>query len=694
MGLLSLGTPLPWKEVQKHADHVRQHGIQQFLHIWKNTKDKRGNSLLWGDEVEYMVVSYDDENKSALLSLRQAEILMALEENETRQRKIEDELGIGSGQRIPTFHPEYGRYMLEATPGHPYTASLENLLNVEPNMNRRREIAKQHMLPHEFPITLTSFPRLGAPGQFTDPYYPPTGNASRSLFLPDELINPHARFPTLTANIRERRGSKVAMNVPIFKDKNTPTPFIDPTIPYDRNLYPEDANARDGAAMPDHIYMDSMGFGMGCCCLQITFQATDIDEARRLYDQLAPLGPIFLALTAASPAWRGYLSDQDCRWNVIAGSVDDRTEEERGLKPLKHQRFVIPKSRYDSIDYYISQSPECRPEYNDIELVKDDKIKTTLTDAGVDEKLANHYAHLFIRDPIVVFSELIDQDDTTSSDHFENIQSTNWQTMRFKPPPPGTDIGWRVEFRSMEIQITDFENAAFAIFIVLLTRAILSFKLNFYVPISKVDRNMQVAHRRDAVIDEKFYFRKDIFAPVCHSHDAQSTGSETASEDASASLYSSDANGSTDSVVSPPVKPVEDEYDLFTIDEIINGRKRKTTTNGSNSDVEDEMDEFPGLVKLVQSYLDSMSVDVETRCTLNLYMDLISKRASGELYTAARWIREFIRGHPKYQFDSVVGSEVNYDLVKTVGQLTVGNEWDGAGEKLLGGMSGNRYRSS
>ena len=37
-------------------------------------------------------------------------------------------------------------------------------------------------------------------------------------------------------------------------------------------------------------------------------------------------------MTAASPMWRGYLADVDCRWNVIAGSVDDRTEEERGLK--------------------------------------------------------------------------------------------------------------------------------------------------------------------------------------------------------------------------------------------------------------------------------------------------------------------------------------------------------------------------
>ena len=34
--------------------------------------------------------------------------------------------------------------------------------------------------------------------------------------------------------------------------------------------------------------------------------------------------------------------------------------------------------------------------------------------------------------------------------------------------------------------MTDFENAAFAVFIVLLSRAILFFNLNFYTPISKV----------------------------------------------------------------------------------------------------------------------------------------------------------------------------------------------------------------
>lgn len=59
----------------------------------------------------------------------------------------------------------------------------------------RRRLAKSRMHSNEVPLTLTSFPRLGGPGVFTDPYYPPGGGAARSLFLPDEITNPHVRFP-------------------------------------------------------------------------------------------------------------------------------------------------------------------------------------------------------------------------------------------------------------------------------------------------------------------------------------------------------------------------------------------------------------------------------------------------------------------------------------------------------------------
>lgn len=72
----------------------------------------------------------------------------------------------------------------------------------------------------------------------------------------------------------------------------------------------------------------------------------------------------------------------------------------------------------------------------------------------------------------------------------QNIQSSTWQTLRFKPPevpPTSTSPGWRIEFRPCEVQFTDFENAAISAFIVLLTRVILSLDLDFTIPMSKVE---------------------------------------------------------------------------------------------------------------------------------------------------------------------------------------------------------------
>ena len=51
MGLLALGTPLTWDETKPLAEHIRTHGIEQFLNTWNRWKDRTGKGLLWGDEV-------------------------------------------------------------------------------------------------------------------------------------------------------------------------------------------------------------------------------------------------------------------------------------------------------------------------------------------------------------------------------------------------------------------------------------------------------------------------------------------------------------------------------------------------------------------------------------------------------------------------------------------------------------------
>ena len=40
-------------------------------------------------------------------------------------------------------------------------------------------------------------------------------------------------------------------------------------------------------------------------------------------------------------------------------------------------------------------------------------------ETGIDEQLARHYAHLFIRDPLTLFHEHVDEDDEQFTDHFE-----------------------------------------------------------------------------------------------------------------------------------------------------------------------------------------------------------------------------------------------------------------------------------
>ena len=67
---------------------------------------------------------------------------------------------------------------------------------------------------------------------------------------------------------------------------------------------------------------------------------------------------------------------------------------------------------------------------------------------------------MFSRDALVIFENAFQ--DTENTKMFENLNSTNWNSVRFKPPPSmDSSIPWRVEFRTMEVQLTQEDNAHF-----------------------------------------------------------------------------------------------------------------------------------------------------------------------------------------------------------------------------------------
>lgn len=741
MGLLVDGTPLSSEDMKPKLKYIKDHGVIQFLNTWRRVKDIQGDQLKFGDEIESGVFEVDHENKTVKLSACGASLMETLKHNE--------ELSMHETEGA-TWHPEFGAWMIESTPSRPYSNYASDLLRVERNMLMRRRRLLSVLGDKLISPTVTCFPLMGV-GDFIANPKPFSAPHSQSDYVPDYLINPHPRFATLVENIRNRRGRKVDIRVPLFKDKNTPE-------------YQEGYKASDSASFATHpnapttchgvgnttpcIHMDAMAFGMGMCCLQVTFQARDCDESRYLYDQGAVLAPIMLALTAGTPIFKGRLADVDARWDIIAGSVDDRTPAEMGeLTPdqaaaVADPRMAgsgirrLPKSRYDSVSTYIyhcngeTRCTRTFERYNDVLCPVDEDVKRKLDEEGIDSNLSHHLAHLFTRDSIVSYAGFIEElDDEKSTDHFECIQSTNWQSCRWKPPPPPAPsdkadapyIGWRTEFRSMEVQLTDFENAAFTVFVVLITRVLLAFDLGLYIPLSKVDENMKRAMKRDAATKERFYFRKHmapldetveqhnsgagVKKPCCGGGDDEKkapcaaataaavnnvSGASPCTKDVTVTTAAASAvvaAGSAEEAVkstaaaataaaaaAPCAGKKKEEEDC--------GCKGAAGKKLPDEDSYEEMsmneimngkgDYFPGFIPLIYAYLEFIKCDKLTFARIKDYLVFIERRARGELQTPAAFIRNYVQKHPSYKQDSVVSPDIAYDLMMTCNAIGTG----------------------
>mmetsp|Transcript_27177 Transcript_27177/g.72130 ORF Transcript_27177/g.72130 Transcript_27177/m.72130 type:complete len:248 (-) Transcript_27177:210-953(-) len=176
----------------------------------------------------------------------------------------------------------------------------------------------------------------------------------------------------------------------------------------------------------------------------------------------------------------------------------------------------------------------------------------------------------------------------------------------------------------MEVQITDFENAAFSSFIVLLSRTILESKLNLYIPMSKVEQNMQAAQRREACTSERFWFRTNISA-----------------------VEGADAWQRATSDVEPAA--------LMTIGEILMGKEA-----------------FPGLIPLCHRHLENADYEPATRELLREYIAFIARRAEGKVLTAATWMRSFVLNHEAYQQDGRVPPAAAHDLMIAAAEIGEG----------------------
>jgi Glutamate-cysteine ligase len=144
----------------------------------------------------------------------------------------------------------------------------------------------------------------------------------------------------------------------------------------------------------------------------------------------------------------GKLAGTDTRWDVISQSVDDRTDSERGTASAATSSASFDpelvaggtkrlfKSRYSSVSRFIGKTESEEEQrsldaLNDIDANMDDEAFKMLLEGGLDRSLAAHIAHLFVRDPLVIFDDAIVLDDKIAmvrqycAEHLQCIEVNN-----------------------------------------------------------------------------------------------------------------------------------------------------------------------------------------------------------------------------------------------------------------------------
>ena len=150
---LSLDDSLPW------LSHVRANGVRQFISNLEKHENLTADELRWGDEVEFLLLRYDDDNRRVQLNLRASQVLVELQASEEAFGRRD-----GFGEAA-AWHPEYAAWMIEGTPRAPFGGYTADLLRVESSMLLRRKRIAAALGAGEAAVTMPACPLVGV-GEF------------------------------------------------------------------------------------------------------------------------------------------------------------------------------------------------------------------------------------------------------------------------------------------------------------------------------------------------------------------------------------------------------------------------------------------------------------------------------------------------------------------------------------------------
>ena len=190
----------------------------------------------------------------------------------------------------------------------------------------------------------------------------------------------------------------------------------------------------------------------------------------------------------------------------------------------------------------------------------------------------------------------------------------------------------------MDIQITDFENTCLIVLMGLITNVINHFDVDFVLPVTLADQNMERAHYRDAILNQKFWFNTACFQEGLA--DLESFENKLQESDY---LRSAPQKGSR--------KP---QYEELHIHEVLCGKA------GTN---------FVGIYPAIRKFMELQGYQTHHKEQIEQILEFLEARSKGEVPTGAKFIREYILQHPLYKKDSVVSACLQTNLVRQIMNL-------------------------
>ena len=114
------------------------------------------------------------------------------------------------------------------------------------------------------------------------------------------------------------------------------------------------------------------------------------------------------------------------------------------------KRSPIPVYEKELEQFETSKSP-CKQKVSEEEQKQEEKCCSELKSTD-DKTSCSSQKECSDKDKEMWIQKLSTMNQIVGNSHFENLQSTNWNSLRFKNPPTvDSNIGWRVEFRPMDI---------------------------------------------------------------------------------------------------------------------------------------------------------------------------------------------------------------------------------------------------